>query len=131
MPPFVSAGALVVDGDKLLVVFDTILQQAVLPGGHLRWREKPRDAVIREVREETGYRVSPTSVVAVLAGEEWAGEPGIVRVIFAAEVNGGMPISSGEGEPRWINLSDFANTSARDAPIVRLWLKRQLGVAVE
>ena len=47
MPPFVSTSAIVVEGDKLLVVIDPIRQEPVLPGGHLKWREGPEAALVR------------------------------------------------------------------------------------
>ncbi len=122
MPPFVSASALIIEGDRVLVVGDPIRNEFVLPGGHLRWRETPRQAVVREVREETGYRVDTSDVVAILAGEEWTGEPGIVRVIFAATTIGGELDASAEGIPAWTSLAEFAVSQSRDAPIARLWL---------
>lgn len=124
MPPFVSTSAVIVDADRLLVVIDPIRREPILPGGHLRWREKPRDGVIREVREETGYTVRPDALLDVVAGEEWAGEAGVVRVIYVATVIGGSLASSPEGEARWALLSDVAESKTRDAPVVRLWLER-------
>ena len=54
MPPFVGTSALIVRDDRVLVVLDPIREEPVLPGGHLKWRETLRDALIREVWEETG-----------------------------------------------------------------------------
>lgn len=124
MPPFVSASAIVVDSDRVLVVVDPIKKEAVLPGGHLAWREPPDEAVVREVREETGYLVQIGDLVAVLSGKEWAGEWGIVRVIFTATVIGGELRSSHEGEARWEDVSSVLNAEGRDASVLRLWLDR-------
>lgn len=124
MPPFVSASAVVVDGESILAVEDPIRNELVLPGGHLKWRETPRDAVVREVKEETGLLVDPRDVIAVLAGTQWTGEPGIVRVIFTASVSGGTLVPSREGNPVWAPLIEFAGTNGRDGPILRWWLDR-------
>jgi ADP-ribose pyrophosphatase YjhB (NUDIX family) len=125
MPPFVSASVVVVDGDQVLAVIDPIRGEPILPGGHLKWREKPDVAAIRETREETGYVVEVLDLLAVLAGSEWAGEEGIVRVVYAAHVAAGALASSPEGEATWLSLSSLANSDTRDAPIVRLWQQRQ------
>jgi ADP-ribose pyrophosphatase YjhB (NUDIX family) len=125
MPPFVSTSALVVEGDRLLVVIDPIRHEPVLPGGHLKWREKPEAAVVREVREETGIVIEPRDLVGVFAGEEWSGEPGIVRLIYEARPCGGVLTSSPEGEARWMLFSELAQSHTRDAPVLRIWLARQ------
>ena len=124
MPPFVSASALVEQDDHLLVVFDPIRGEPILPGGHLKWREKPEAALTREVREETGLDIDPLEIVAVLSGPEWAGESGVVRIVFAGRVIGGSLASSGEGEAAWLPMSRVYTEMTRDAPVVRLWLER-------
>lgn len=130
MPPFVSASAVVPRGDEILVVIDPILDEPVLPGGHLRWTEPPRDAVIREVREETGCEIEPGRLLGVFSGREWAGEYGVVRVIYEGSLRGGSLRSSAEGEACWRSARDLAQSDTRDASIVRIWLEgRDGGVA--
>jgi ADP-ribose pyrophosphatase YjhB (NUDIX family) len=125
MPPFVSASAVVVDGDRILSVLDPVLSEPTLPGGHLKWRETVVDALVREVREETGYLIEPRELLGVFSGEEWAGEPGIVRVIYEAAVVGGTLASSGEGEACWRPLRELARADTRDAPIIQRWLEER------
>src|SRR5579862_7404432 len=107
MPPFISTSAIILDSDRLLVVHDPIRGEPILPGGHLRWRETPLAALAREVFEETGYQVQTGSLVGVFAGEAWSGEPGIVRVVYEAEIVGGDLRSSAEGEALWMPLHDM------------------------
>jgi ADP-ribose pyrophosphatase YjhB (NUDIX family) len=123
LPPFVSASAVVTRGEQLLVVVDPIRAEPILPGGHLKWRETPEDALVREVWEETGYLIRPTELVMVRGGQEWAGEPGVVRIVYDADVIGGALTSSAEGEATWQNLAEVARSSTRDAPILRVWLE--------
>ena len=125
MPPFVSASAVVVQDDWILTVLDPIRGEPTLPGGHLTWRERISDAVMREVREETGYIVEPGALVGVYSGEECTGEPGIVRVVYSATVVGGALRSSSEGEARWRPLAEMAGAETRDSPIVRRWMERR------
>ncbi|GAC1327283.1 MAG: hypothetical protein NVS2B16_30830 [Chloroflexota bacterium] len=119
MPPFVSASALVIMDGRILVVIDPIRHEPVLPGGHLKWRETPEAAVIREVREETGYRIEVERLFGVFSGEEWADEPGIVRVLYVARVSGGTLRSSAEGEAVWMPVTSLSQSDTRDAPILR------------
>lgn len=122
MPPFVSSSAIVVDGEKVLVVIDPIRREPVLPGGHLNWRESPADAVIREVREETGFVIRPGHLLGVYTGEELVGEEGIVRLVYESTIAGGALTSSHEGEATWMSVRELADSSTRDAPIMRTWL---------
>ena len=127
MPPFVSASALVLNGDNILVVVDPIRGEPVLPGGHLRWRENPQSGVIREVREETGYCIEPGRLVGAFAGAEWLNEFGNIRLVYEARLAGGSIASSGEGEARWMLLRELAGGDTRDGLIVREWLRCREG----
>jgi 8-oxo-dGTP diphosphatase len=124
MPPFVSTSAIVVEDDHILVVVDPIRREPVLPGGHLKWREAPEAAVVREVREETGLRVEVRGLVGVFSGLEWADEPGVVRIVYHAGVAGGTLTSSAEGEARWMPVEALVASDTRDAPIVGCWLEK-------
>lgn len=60
-----GVGAVVVDGDKLLVIKDRIWQKYKLPGGHIDDRENISTALLREVYEETGVKVKFDSIVSL------------------------------------------------------------------
>jgi len=125
MPPFVSTSAIVVDDGRLLAVVDPIRKEAVLPGGHLTWRESPQHAVVREVREETGCEIDVDSLFGVFSGQEWTGERGVVRVVYTAHVTGGYLASSAEGHAIWTSPQGLAHSSTRDAPLIRTWISVQ------
>lgn len=121
MPPFVSTSAIVVEGDKVLVVIDPIRQEPVLPGGHLKWREAPETAVVREVYEETGFHITTAALFGVFSGEVWAGEPGVLRVVYTARITGGALRSSPEGEACWCAITDLVSSSTRDRRLISRW----------
>ncbi len=129
MPPFVSASVVVVARERVLTVFDPIRSEAVLPGGHLKWNEHPTEGAAREAQEETGYTVVSGAVVGVYAGRELAGEHGIVRVVYVADIVAGSIQSSREGKAAWLPIHEYAASTARDAPIVRDWLEQSATLA--
>ncbi len=60
-----GVGAVVLDGDKLLVIKERIGQRYKLPGGHIDDSENISNALIREVLEETGIEVEFESIVSL------------------------------------------------------------------
>jgi len=60
-----GVGAVVTDGDKLLVIKDRIWQKYKLPGGYIDDRENISQALVREVFEETGIAVAFESIVSL------------------------------------------------------------------
>jgi ADP-ribose pyrophosphatase YjhB (NUDIX family) len=48
----------VVYGDKTLLLWHPVVQGWVPPGGHVEANEDPQEAVLREIREETGLAAS-------------------------------------------------------------------------
>jgi ADP-ribose pyrophosphatase YjhB (NUDIX family) len=57
-------GALVDERDRLLMMRETVDGRWSLPGGFADPLDTPSDAVVREVREETGYGAEVTKLVA-------------------------------------------------------------------
>jgi 8-oxo-dGTP pyrophosphatase MutT (NUDIX family) len=73
-----SAGGLVVDGSRILLISTNEGRRWQLPKGHIEEGESPRQAAVREVREETGVT---GRVLAELPGVEyWFVERGLRRI---------------------------------------------------
>lgn len=60
-----GVGAIVRDGDKILVIKEALGRGYKLPGGHIDDNEKIKDALKREVHEETGIEIEFESIVNI------------------------------------------------------------------
>ncbi len=52
-----TASALIIDNDKVLLVFHKKFNVWLYPGGHVEKNENPDETLLREVKEETGLEV--------------------------------------------------------------------------
>jgi ADP-ribose pyrophosphatase YjhB (NUDIX family) len=103
---------------QVLAVVDILRKEPVLPGGHLTWRETPQEGARREAREETGLDIDVRELIGVFSSLEETGEPGIIRLIFRGQMQGGRIQSSGEGQALWMDVDLFLRESHRDGAIL-------------
>jgi len=88
--PKVAAVVFVTRDDRVLLVKRAVVPELgrwALPAGFIDYGEDPREAAIREVREETGLEVRITGLIDVLGGAG-SGSASIV-ILFEGEVAGG------------------------------------------
>src|SRR6202158_3129105 len=121
--PVVGVGAVVVDGDRVLLVkrgHPPLKGEWSLPGGTVELGETLEAAVAREVLEETGLEVSVGQVVEVLDHVDRAPDGRIeyhfVIVDYACTVRGGFLARGSDAEDaRWVPI--------RELPAYRLTAK--------
>lgn len=83
-----------------------------MPGGHIEKGESIVDAVVREMKEETGLTIRNPKLAGV---KQFPIENGryIVFLFSVTEFEGEL-ISSDEGEMHWVDKSEISNLDAVD-----------------
>ncbi len=103
LPPFCCVAAVVERDGQLLLLRRSDGQGLCLPGGYVKTGEEPRDAMVREAREETGFTVRIDRLLGVLPDS--TSRIKSVNVVFACSVVEGSLSASHEGEPLWVDPS--------------------------
>lgn len=59
------------DRGRILLTKNADVNSWTLPGGSIEPNESPKDAAVREMREETGLLVEPVRIIGVYGGPEY------------------------------------------------------------
>ena len=105
---------LIKDGDRVLLQnrVKKDWQGYTLPGGHVEPGESFVDAVVREMKEETGLTIEKPKMVGI---KQFPIEGGrYIVLLFEATQFTGEIVSSEEGEMTWIDRGELANIPAVD-----------------
>ncbi len=131
--PVVGVGAVVLDGDRVLLVkrgHEPLKGQWSLPGGGVELGETLEQAIAREVREETGLDVEVGPIVDVLdrIGRDADGlvEHQFVLVDFVCRPSGGVLRSASDADDaEWVPLDDLARYGV--APVTVRVIRKAAG----
>ncbi len=107
-PPFCSTLAVIEQDGKLLVIDRTDGQGIFFPGGFLKTWESPEQAIIREIREETGLDVEPLHLLGGYAPPQQRIKS--VILCYVCTIVGGSEKNSPEGKLLWINREQGKDT---------------------
>ena len=99
---------MIYDGSKVLVQerIDADYGGITFPGGHVEKSESFTDAVIREVFEETGLRISAPKLCGI---KDWMNDDGsrYMVLFYKTDQYEGDLVSSDEGEVYWLELEEM------------------------
>lgn len=99
--PKVDVRAAVFDGDRVLLVKERSDGRWSLPGGWADVGSSPSETAVREVAEETGYRVRPLRLLALWDNSRHHDRPvayAVYKVCIACALEGGEPRGGVETE---------------------------------
>jgi 8-oxo-dGTP diphosphatase len=129
----VAAYAVILRDDRVLLSrlapYLSATERWTLPGGGIEFGEHPRDAVVREVYEETGLRAQVGEHAwidsALIGGGSDAGERHAVRIVYDGWVGADAPeprVVETDGstvDARWHPLDDVLSGRLPVVPLVR------------
>lgn len=113
--PVLGVGALIFEDDRVLLVErgrEPLKGQWSLPGGAVETGERLEDAVVREVREETGLEVAPTQVAVIferiIHDADGQSEYHYVLVDFLCGLRGGALCAGDDSNSAaWFPMNDL------------------------
>ena len=105
---------LIKDGNRVLLQnrVKKDWQGYTLPGGHVERGESFVDAVVREMKEETGLTIEKPKMVGIKHFPIDGGR--YIVLLFEATQFTGEVVSSEEGEMTWIDRAELADIAAVD-----------------
>ncbi|MGD0732109.1 MAG: NUDIX hydrolase [Terracidiphilus sp.] len=117
--PLVGVGAVIVQEGRVLLVrrgAEPLKGQWSLPGGMLELGEGLLDAVVREVKEETGLTVEPVELIELLDRIHRDGERVRFHYVLADYlcrlVSGTLQAASDADAARWVERAEWNSHSA-------------------
>ena len=109
IPPLLAVDAVITRGDEVLLIKrgkNPGKGKWIVPGGHVKYNESPEEALLREVREETGLKVEIIGTILV-QHDEGKIDPRsylISTAYLAKQVGGRLRKSKEASDIRWFKL---------------------------
>jgi 8-oxo-dGTP diphosphatase len=134
--PFLGVGAIIVRDDRVLLarrINPPLQGEWSIPGGLVEVGETSREAIIREVREETSLEIEPTKLVEVferiLRDQESRVQYHYVLIDYYCRIiSGAEGAGSDVGEICWASIDDLEkmSVSPETCAVIRRALEMKL-----
>lgn len=102
---------IVIDGEKILLSYETRTDQWMLPGGGLEENESERECCVREIAEETGAIVETSDCLLEIneyyEDWKWVNKYFVCKVIGSTEIKQTKREIEVGMEPRWLSISEI------------------------
>lgn len=103
-PPFAASVAVILQGNRILLLNRSDGLGLSLPGGFIDLYENAEKAVIREVFEETGINVTVKQIFCILSGKRKNTSIGSVDIVYLCEPMSFELNNSIEGKAGWYEI---------------------------
>lgn len=116
--PVPAAGAIVVEGGKILLVKRAHPPQVgdwCFPAGFMEWQEHPAQTAVREVEEETGLKIELTRFFEVYSGSDDPRANAVLILYLATAVGGTLEAADDALEVGYFDLDEVPSNIAFDA----------------
>jgi 8-oxo-dGTP diphosphatase len=124
--PYLAVDAIIHRNEEIVLVKRKEPVVAIaLPGGFVEWGESVENAVLREVKEETGLNVELESILGVYSAPERDPRGHVATVVFVCKpVGGELKCSDEHLSVDWYKLSDldFSQLAVDHGKILRDYL---------
>ena len=114
IPPIVGASCIIQRDSRILFIDRSDGLGYSLPGGVLRADETLEQAVLREVKEETGFEVEILTLLGAYSGPNRDPRFSSVSIVYTAMIVGGKEKSSREGTAQWLEIDRLPTHMAFD-----------------
>ncbi len=91
-----------------------------LPGGGIRYLEKPLDAAFREAKEEAGIEVRIVNILDMW-GKVFEGDWSIESLVEAEHVSGEVTLSKEHSEYRWVSKQELKEIEPKASNLKALY----------
>ncbi len=106
---FVACDSIIERRNKILLVkrkFEPFKGFYAFPGGKVEENELVEKAIVREVKEETGYIIKPIEILGVYSDPKRDPRGHVITITFISKIIKGKLKNSIETEPKWFKINE-------------------------
>lgn len=107
-----TVAAVIERNKRFLMVEEVVSNKNVInqPAGHVEYGESLRDAVVREVREETAWKFSPNAINGIYLWQHPNTEERFLRIVFCGTCSNhdaAQPLDTGILRTLWLSRAEL------------------------